>query len=157
MTSKSSCTDWPAYYEGVGSWASYSNNNKKKKKKSWEGEETLPYTLACTVKSRPGSRRHQMAKREEEEKAGLSVLPELGCLATYRGYVSHVSICLCYGWYLPYHDIASFAGWEYLSFTIRGRRSGLFALRALAAAGEDSQILPPERDDPARFKLRDGV
>jgi hypothetical protein len=118
---------------------------------------TLPYTLACTVKSRPGSRRHRTAKREEEERAGLSVLPALGCLATYRGYVSCVSICLCYGWYLPHHNIASFAGWEYLWFTIRGRWSGLFALRALAAAGQDSQVLPPERDDPARFKMGDGV
>jgi hypothetical protein len=72
------------------------------------------------VKSRSGSRRHQTAKREEEEKGGLSVLPELGCLATYIGYVSRVSICLCYGWYLPHYDIASFAGWEYSSFMIRG-------------------------------------
>jgi hypothetical protein len=80
MTSKSSCTDWPAYCEGVGSWASYSNNNNNNNNnnKPWEGKGTLPYTLACTVKSRPGSRRHQMAKREEEEedeeKGGLPVL-----------------------------------------------------------------------------------
>ena len=45
------------------------------------------------------------------------MLSELGCLATYIGYVSRVSICLCWGWY---HNIASFAGWEYSSFTIRG-------------------------------------
>jgi hypothetical protein len=76
MTSKSSCTDWPVYCEGVGLWASYSNNNNNNK--PWEGKGTLPYTLACTVKSRPSSRRHQTAKREEEEKGGLSVLPELG-------------------------------------------------------------------------------
>ena len=70
MTSKSSCTDWPAYCEGVGSWASYSNNDKP-----WEGKGTLPYTLACTVKSRPGSRRHQTAKREEEEKEASLCCP----------------------------------------------------------------------------------
>lgn len=41
--------------------------------------KALPYTLACTVKSKPDSRRHSTAKREEEEKgacflvrAGLS-------------------------------------------------------------------------------------
>src|SRR2546421_2163253 len=64
MTSKSSYIDWPAYCEGVGSWASYSKNNNNNK--PWEGKGTLPYTLACTAKSRPGSRRHQMAKREKE-------------------------------------------------------------------------------------------
>ena len=85
------------------------------------------------------------------------MLPELGCLATYIGYVSRVSICLCYGWYLPHYDIASFAGWEYSSFIIKGETVWLFTLRALAAAGQDSQVLPPERDDPARFKMRDGV
>jgi hypothetical protein len=35
MTSKSSCTDWPAYCEGVGLWASYSNNNNDR---PWEGK-----------------------------------------------------------------------------------------------------------------------
>jgi len=34
---------------------------------------------------------------------------------------------------------------------------GLVTLRALAAAGQDSQVLPPEGDDPARLKMRDGV
>jgi hypothetical protein len=38
-----------------------------------------------------------------------------------------------------------------------GRRSDLFTLGALAATGQDSQVLPPERDDPARFKMRDGL
>jgi hypothetical protein len=85
------------------------------------------------------------------------VLSKLGCLATYIGYPLRVSICLCYGWYLPRYDIASFAGWEYSSFVIRGRRPGLFTLRALAAAGQDSQVLPPEGDDLAHLKMRDGV
>lgn len=40
--------------------------------------EALPYTLACTVKSKPDPRRHSTAKREEEKgacflaRAGLS-------------------------------------------------------------------------------------
>jgi hypothetical protein len=67
------------------------------------GKGTLPYTLACTVKSRPGLRRRPTAKREkkkeeeeeeEEEEKKLVVLPELTCLATYIGYVSRVSTCL---------------------------------------------------------------
>src|SRR5437588_4840102 len=56
------------------------------------------------LRLRPGSRRHQMAKREKEKKKETSLCcPELGCLATYIGYVPHVSVCLC----LEYHNVAS--------------------------------------------------
>jgi hypothetical protein len=33
--------------------------------------------------------------QERRRKSGLLVLPELGCLATYIGYISRVSIYLC--------------------------------------------------------------
>jgi hypothetical protein len=80
--------------KGRDGWASYGDNS------NWSGggKGTLQCTLACTVKSRPGPRRHHTAKREEEEEEKgkeLVVLPELGCLATYIGYVSRVSTCLC--------------------------------------------------------------
>jgi hypothetical protein len=40
-----------------------------------DGKGTLLCTLACTVKSRPGSRLHPTSKREKKEKE-LVVLPE---------------------------------------------------------------------------------
>jgi hypothetical protein len=41
---------------------------------------TLPYTLACAVKSSLGSGQHLTSEREEDEPE-LVVLPELGRLA----------------------------------------------------------------------------
>jgi hypothetical protein len=57
--------------EGEYAWASYGDNNR-----DWSGgrKGTLPYTLACTVKSRPGPRRHSTAKREEAEGKGACSL-----------------------------------------------------------------------------------
>jgi hypothetical protein len=59
----------------------------------------LPHTLVCTVKSRPSLgptldvNREKKKKKAKEKK--LVVLPKLGCLATYIGYVSRVSTYLC--------------------------------------------------------------
>jgi hypothetical protein len=50
----------PSVKGGV-SWANYGNNNRP-----WEGKGTLPYTLACTVESRPSLRWHPTSKREEK-------------------------------------------------------------------------------------------
>jgi hypothetical protein len=33
--------------------------------------------------------------RRRRRRGGASLLPELGCLATYIGYVSRMSTCLC--------------------------------------------------------------
>jgi hypothetical protein len=55
----------------------------------------LPYTVACTVKSRPGVGPTPDVNREKKEEKKLVLLPELGCLAAYIGYVSYVSTCLC--------------------------------------------------------------
>ena len=65
----------------------------------------LLYTLACTVKSRPGHADTLRPKEEEKKKEKeLVVLPELGCLATFIGYVSRVSACPCQGRYPPHHN-----------------------------------------------------
>jgi hypothetical protein len=61
----------------------------------WGQKGTLPYTLACTVKSGSGLASTPNVNRGEEEGKKLVVLPQLGCLATYIGYSSHVSTSLC--------------------------------------------------------------
>src|SRR5436305_15295655 len=48
---------------------------------------TLPYTLACTVKSRPRPTSNLTTKREEKGEKDACWLPNLGWLATYVGYV----------------------------------------------------------------------
>jgi hypothetical protein len=45
-------------------------------------------------KSRSGLVSILTTKREEEEEKRCFLLPELGCLATYVGYVPPVSVCL---------------------------------------------------------------
>ena len=65
------------------------NNNQPRGRKG-----TLPYALACTVKSRLGPLSKLTTKREEEEEKDACWLPELGWLATYVGYVPCVSTCL---------------------------------------------------------------
>jgi hypothetical protein len=57
-----------------------------------EGTGTLPYTLACTVKSRSSLALTLMTKREEKKEKRSLLLPELGSLASYVGYVPCVSI-----------------------------------------------------------------
>jgi hypothetical protein len=56
--------------------------------------------LACTVMSRPGlgptpNVNRGKKKKEKKKQKKLVVLPKLGCLATYTGYVSSVSTYLC--------------------------------------------------------------
>jgi hypothetical protein len=56
----------------------------------------LPYTLACTVKSRPTPNVNRGKKKKKKKKERkVVVLPKLGCLATYIGYVSRTSTYLC--------------------------------------------------------------
>jgi hypothetical protein len=47
-----------------------------------------------TLTSDVQEKKKKKKKKKKKEKE-LVVLPELGCLATYIGYVSHVSTCLC--------------------------------------------------------------
>jgi hypothetical protein len=75
----------PIYCEGVGSWRTTTTTNP------WGRKGTLPYTLACTVKSRPRTTSSLTTKRGKERERCL-FLPELGCLATYVGYVPYVSL-----------------------------------------------------------------
>jgi hypothetical protein len=64
------------------------NNNKP-----WGGRWTLPYQHPWYGKVQTGLMPTSTSKGEEEEEKGRFLcLPELGCLATYMGYVS---ICLC--------------------------------------------------------------
>ena len=69
------------------------DNNNNNNNEPWGRKGTLPYTLACTVKSGSGLASILATKREEEEKKYM-LLPELGCLATYVGYGPPVSVCL---------------------------------------------------------------
>jgi hypothetical protein len=66
----------------------YNSNNPRERK------GTLPYTLACTVKSRPSRASPLMTEREEGEGEEGCSLSDVGCLSTYVGYVPYVSICL---------------------------------------------------------------
>src|ERR1700740_2908636 len=59
------------------------NNNNQ----PWGRKGTLPYTLACTVKSRPRPTSNLTTKREEKGEKDACWLPKLGWLATYVGYV----------------------------------------------------------------------
>jgi hypothetical protein len=68
------------------------NNNGDNK--PWVRKRTLPYTLACTVKSRLGLAPILMTKKEEKEEKDACCMPRLGCLATYVGYVPCASVCL---------------------------------------------------------------
>jgi hypothetical protein len=77
------------------------NNNNHR---PWGRKGTLPYMLACTAKSRPGRTSPLITKREEGEGKESCPLPELGCLATYVGYVPCVSICLYQEWCPPHHN-----------------------------------------------------
>jgi hypothetical protein len=55
----------------------------------------LPYTLACYDKAQAGSRPTPNVNREKKREKKSILLPKLGRLATYIGYVSHVSTYLC--------------------------------------------------------------
>jgi hypothetical protein len=55
----------------------------------------LPYTLACMVKSRSGLASTPNVNRGKKKEKKLVVLPKLGCLATYIGYVPRVSTYPC--------------------------------------------------------------
>jgi hypothetical protein len=68
------------------------NNNNNNQ--SWGRKGSLPYTLACTVKSRPSPQSILAIKREERKEEDACCLPSLGCLATYVGCVLCVSVCL---------------------------------------------------------------
>jgi hypothetical protein len=71
------------------------NNNNNNNDQPRRTEGTLPYTLACTVKSRPSPTSILATKRgrdmEEKDACGL---PKLGWLATYVGYVPCLPTCL---------------------------------------------------------------
>jgi hypothetical protein len=43
----------------------------------------------------PASDCQEKKKKKKKKKKEACSVPELGCLATYMGYVSRVSICLC--------------------------------------------------------------
>jgi hypothetical protein len=62
------------YCEGLGSWENNNNNHHP-----WGRKGTLPYTLACTIKSRPSRTSPLMTNREEGEGKDVSCLPELDC------------------------------------------------------------------------------
>jgi hypothetical protein len=53
--------------------------------------------------------RKLMTKREEKEEEKSMLLPELGCLATYVGYVPCVSVYLGQGSCPPHHTMKVFA------------------------------------------------
>jgi hypothetical protein len=72
-------------------WISSGDNHNNNR--PWGGKGTSPYVLACTVKSRPSLGPMSNVNKEKEKK--LVVLPKLGCLATYIGYISRISTCLC--------------------------------------------------------------
>jgi hypothetical protein len=75
------------YCEGVGSWRRTTTITTS----PWGRKRTLPYTLACTVKSRPRTASNLTTKRGKGRERCL-FLPELGCLATYVDYVPYVSL-----------------------------------------------------------------
>jgi hypothetical protein len=85
----------------------------------------LPYTLACTVKSRPGlgptpnvnrGKKKRKRKKKKKKKKKLVVLPKLDCLATYIGYVS--PICARGG----IHPTTIDCQWENLQFEELNRK-----------------------------------
>src|SRR2546423_15423044 len=80
-----------------GSGRGYNINNTNQ---PWGRKGTLPYTLACTVKSRPSPTSNLTSKREEREEKDACWLPKLGWLATYVGYLPCVSTC-------PYQGVVS--------------------------------------------------
>jgi hypothetical protein len=63
-------------------------DNNDSDNKPWGRERTLPYTLACTVKSRLGLASTLMIKEEKEEKDACS------CLSwAVSAYVGYVHVC----------------------------------------------------------------
>jgi hypothetical protein len=131
-----SLRDWPTtsqkYCEGEDTWASHGDNDRSGGEKG-----ALLYTLACTVKSRPGHADTLRPREEKKKEKELVVLPELGCLATFIGYVSHVSACPCQGRYPPHHSTFAPGDCPYailVSFmgTWTGRQS---ASRSIRSAG----------------------
>jgi hypothetical protein len=77
------------YWEGIGFVEDNNNDDRP-----WGRKGTLPYTLACMVKSGSSPTSTVTTKREEKGEKDACWLPELGCLATYVGYVPCVSTCL---------------------------------------------------------------
>jgi hypothetical protein len=61
-------------------------DNNDSDNKPWGRERTLPYTLACTVKSRLGLAPTLMTKMEEKEEKDASSCPSWAA-STYVGYV----------------------------------------------------------------------
>ena len=59
----------------------------------WGKKGTLPYTLACTVKSRPGPMSNLTTRKEEKGEKDACWPPKLGWLATYVDYVPFVPFC----------------------------------------------------------------
>jgi hypothetical protein len=83
--------------EGEGLRASSGDNHNNSR--PWGGKGTLLYTLACMVNSRPGlgptPNVNREKKKKKKKKKKLVVLPKLGCLASYIGYVPRVSTYPC--------------------------------------------------------------
>jgi hypothetical protein len=76
--------------EGLRASSGDNHNNSR----PWGGKRNLLYTLACMVNSGPGQGPTPNVNREKKKKK-LVVLPKLGCLASYIGYVPRVSTYLC--------------------------------------------------------------
>jgi hypothetical protein len=81
------------YCEGEGLRASSGDSHHDNR--PWGGKGALPYTLACTAKSRPGLGPTPNVNRGKRKEKKLVVLPKLDCPATYIGYLSRVSTSLC--------------------------------------------------------------
>jgi hypothetical protein len=83
--------------KGRGLWAGSSDNGRP-----WDEMGTLPYTLACMVKSRPGQGRHPTSKREKEGKKELVVLPRARLSSyLYRLCVTCVHLSMLGGVSIP--------------------------------------------------------
>jgi hypothetical protein len=78
------------------------NNNNSE---SWgrELDFAVHASVYGKVQAEPNVNPDNQERRNERKEA--SRLPELGCLATYIGYVACVSVCLGWGWYQPHHTI----------------------------------------------------
>jgi hypothetical protein len=85
-------------------WASHGDNNNNDNDRSCGRKGALLYTLACTVKSRPGHADTLRPREEKKKKKKEKEFVVLGCLATLIGYVSCVSTCPCQGRYPPHHS-----------------------------------------------------
>jgi hypothetical protein len=75
------------YFGGVWSWRD--NNNRQPLGEEWD------FAVHASVYGKVQTKDNVHPNNQETRgKEGCFFLPELGCLATYVGYVPYVSVCL---------------------------------------------------------------